>query len=86
MRATLFGAGLFALVSMTPVHSFRAPGQHGSALAHRPAPHWSWIAPSRPAIPDVKQSAWIRNPIDSFTLAKMEARGLSPAPEADRRG
>jgi mono/diheme cytochrome c family protein len=48
-------------------------------------PHWSLIAPKRPQPPDVKQSAWVRNPIDRFVLAKLEARGLQPAPEADRR-
>ncbi len=47
--------------------------------------HWSFIAPSRPAIPEVKDKAWVRNPIDSFVLAKLESLGLKPAPEADKR-
>jgi hypothetical protein len=48
-------------------------------------PHWSLIAPQRPALPAVKNESWVRNPIDRFVLAKLEAAGLSPAPEADRR-
>lgn len=48
-------------------------------------PHWSFIAPVRPAVPKVKNAAWVRNPIDAFVLAKLEAIGLTPAPEADRR-
>ena len=48
-------------------------------------PHWSFIAPTRPAPPVVKNEAWVKNPIDRFVLAKLEAAGLSPAPEADRR-
>ena len=28
---------------------------------------------------------WVRNPIDSFVAARLEAAGLTPAPEADRR-
>ena len=48
-------------------------------------PHWSLIAPQRPQPPAVKGQAWVRNPIDQFILAKMEANGLTPAPEADRR-
>ncbi|HLQ44503.1 MAG TPA: DUF1549 domain-containing protein, partial [Planctomycetaceae bacterium] len=47
-------------------------------------PHWSFIAPTRPELPKVKNEAWVRNPIDRFVLAKLEARGLTPAPEADR--
>src|SRR5437899_13016627 len=47
--------------------------------------HWSYIAPVRPKVPTVKNSAWIRNPIDAFVLAKLEATGLQPAPDADVR-
>lgn len=47
-------------------------------------PHWSLIPPVRPPLPEVKNSGWIRNPIDYFILAKLEAAGLEPAPEADR--
>jgi hypothetical protein len=47
--------------------------------------HWSLIAPTRPPLPAVKDGAWVRNPIDRFILAKLEAAGLKPAPEADRR-
>jgi len=48
-------------------------------------PHWSLIAPNRPQPPTVKNTAWVKNPIDAFVLARLEAAGLSPAPEADRR-
>jgi hypothetical protein len=48
-------------------------------------PHWSLIAPVRPPLPGVQDAAWCRNPIDYFVLAKLEAAGLHPAAEADRR-
>src|SRR5207249_401466 len=48
-------------------------------------PHWSLIRPQRPALPTVKNTAWPRNAIDNFVLAQLEAAGLQPAPEADRR-
>ena len=48
-------------------------------------PHWSFIAPVRPALPKVKNETWAKNPIDRFVLAKLEAAGLTPAAEADRR-
>src|SRR5690606_36246658 len=46
--------------------------------------HWAFTRITRPEVPDVKQKEWIRNPIDSFTLAKMEAAGVSPSPPAPR--
>jgi Protein of unknown function (DUF1553)/Protein of unknown function (DUF1549)/Concanavalin A-like lectin/glucanases superfamily/Planctomycete cytochrome C len=48
-------------------------------------PHWSFIPPKRPPVPAVKNTSWVRNPIDAFILARLEAIGLAPAPEADRR-
>ncbi len=48
-------------------------------------PHWSLIAPKRPALPVVKDGNWVRNPVDRFILATLESKGLKPAPEADRR-
>ena len=48
-------------------------------------PHWSFIAPTRPTPPAVKDQGWVKNPIDLFVLAKLDAAGLKPAPEADRR-
>ena len=48
-------------------------------------PHWSFIPPERPEPPTVQDRSWVRNPIDQFVLARLEAAGLSPAEEADRR-
>jgi hypothetical protein len=46
--------------------------------------HWAYRKPVRPAPPAVADTAWIRNPIDRFVLARLEHEGLAPAPEADR--
>jgi hypothetical protein len=46
--------------------------------------HWSLIPPQRPPVPEVRGRAWARNEVDRFLLAKMEARGVAPSPEADR--
>jgi mono/diheme cytochrome c family protein len=48
------------------------------------AKHWAYEKPIRPELPKVQDTAWPRNPIDSFVLAEMEQHGLSPSPEADR--
>ncbi|MCA2969174.1 MAG: DUF1553 domain-containing protein [Acidobacteriaceae bacterium] len=47
--------------------------------------HWAFAAPARPALPAVTNVRWARNPIDRFVLARLEAAGLPPAAEADRR-
>jgi hypothetical protein len=49
-----------------------------------PRDHWSYKTPMRPAVPDVKNTAWVRNPVDSFLAADHESHGLSPTPHADK--
>jgi hypothetical protein len=46
--------------------------------------HWSFVAPTRPALPEVQNTSWPKNAIDYFVLAKLESADLSPSPEADR--
>ena len=50
----------------------------------KPPAHWAFVPPTRREPPAVKDEAWPRNPIDRFLLARMEAAGVAPAPEADR--
>jgi len=38
-----------------------------------------------PAVPVVRNKAWVRTPVDAFILAELEKRGLQPAPPADPR-
>lgn len=46
---------------------------------------WSYTPVSRPPVPEVQDPAWVRGDIDAFILASMEAAGLEPATETDRR-
>jgi hypothetical protein len=48
------------------------------------SPHWSYVSPKRPPLPDVSQPEWCRNPIDRFVLARLDKAQLKPEPEADR--
>lgn len=48
-------------------------------------PHWAFIVPTTPDLPGVKNTAWVRNNIDRFVLAKLEANGLKPSSATDRR-
>ncbi|MEX0714065.1 MAG: DUF1549 domain-containing protein, partial [Pirellulales bacterium] len=50
----------------------------------RGSSHWSFQPLAHPAIPAVNNAAWVRNGIDAFVLARLEAEGLAPSPEADR--
>ena len=45
--------------------------------------HWAFLAPERPQVPAVKDSVWVKTPIDRFVLAKLEAQGAKPSPAAD---
>ena len=57
-----------------------APGAPAAA-----ATLWSVRPIQRPNPPEVSRVDWVRNPIDNFVLARLEAAGLDPSPDADRR-
>ena len=61
------------------------------AARHGPPPvddkargFWAFRPVKRPAVPKVKDAAWVHNPVDAFVLAKLEAAGYRPAPPADK--
>ena len=46
---------------------------------------WSFQPVKNPPIPKVNDKAWLASPIDRFTLAKLESKGLKPGAAADKR-
>ncbi len=57
-----------------------------ASTPRRPEPSWwSFRKPQRPAVPEVKDKTWVRNPIDAFILKKLEENKLIPVPAADKR-
>jgi hypothetical protein len=66
-----------------------APWPAGAAAMAAPTAgnkkFWAYVPPKAPALPKVKNSAWAANPLDRFILAQLEAKGLTPAPPANRR-
>jgi hypothetical protein len=44
---------------------------------------WAFQKPVRPPVPAVRHAERVRTPIDAFILARLEARGLTLAPDAD---
>ena len=60
-----------------------------AGLAERPSleegrKHWAFQPLAGTPPPAVKDLSWPRNEVDRFILAKLEAAGLRPSPEADR--
>lgn len=47
--------------------------------------HWAFRPIVQPDVPEVANADWCRNPIDRFVWARLEAAGIEPSPEADRR-
>jgi hypothetical protein len=50
-----------------------------------PRKHWAFQPIKKPVLPTVKKNTWPANAIDSFILAKLESKGLTPNPPADPR-
>ncbi|MFM8394683.1 MAG: PSD1 and planctomycete cytochrome C domain-containing protein, partial [Acidobacteriota bacterium] len=72
------------------------PGAPVAAAGGAPAPrsgraftedeknYWAFQRIGQPVPPAVKNGRWVRNPIDRFILAGLEAKGLEPGRPADR--
>lgn len=64
---------------------------------HRPAPkipvaagrtrptHWAFQPVQKPLLPEVRNTTWVRTPVDYFVLTLLEKNKLSPAAPVDRR-
>ncbi len=46
---------------------------------------WSFQPVVAPALPKVRNTAWLKSPVDAFILAKQEAVGIAPVKPADKR-
>src|SRR5882724_12214815 len=58
---------------------------HAEAAPVDPKRHWAFLPPKEAAAPEVKQTSWVKNAIDGFVLAKLEAQNLHPSNPADKR-
>src|SRR5439155_2819299 len=61
-----------------------APTQTDPLVSHKDRDFWAFRPPHAGPAPTVPHAAQVRNPVDAFILQKLEARGLTFAPEADR--
>ncbi len=67
-----------------PDEAVAKDGGTPSALEARRT-HWAFQPVKKPNPPTVKNSDWVKTPLDAFVLASLEAKGLTPTPVADRR-
>jgi hypothetical protein len=63
-----------------------APPDSGFVITDKHRQFWSFQPVRSPAVPDVSNhKSDIRNDVDRFVLAKLDAKGIAPAPPADKR-
>jgi Protein of unknown function (DUF1553)/Protein of unknown function (DUF1549)/Planctomycete cytochrome C len=56
----------------------------GGVVTEEAKKYWVYQPVKRSAVPAVRDAAWVKNPIDAFILAKLEAKGLKPVKPADK--
>ena len=61
-----------------------APWPKEAVKASSNEPHWAYRPVRDPVPPAVKNTSWVKTPIDRFILAKLEEKHLEPAAPASR--
>jgi hypothetical protein len=56
----------------------------GGVITEEAKRYWAYQPVKQPAVPGVKNTTWVKSPIDAFVLAKLEAKGLKPVKPADK--
>src|SRR5262245_46564594 len=72
--AGVFGLSLTVLAMSEPAKPTRPVS----------APHWAYQPVQNVPVPSSNGSKWVRTPIDSFVLAKLQEKHLKPSPDASR--
>jgi hypothetical protein len=62
-----------------------APGQSARLLSQRLGQHWAFQPLGKPSTPVVRNTGWVKTPVDRFILGTLEKKQLEPAAPADRR-
>ncbi len=65
------------------VEGAQAAGKKPLTVTDKDRDYWAYRPLQSPAPPAVKDAAWPANPIDRFVLAKLDAKGIAPAADAD---
>ncbi|MEE3372506.1 MAG: DUF1549 and DUF1553 domain-containing protein [Planctomycetota bacterium] len=76
LLAVVFLLGTGQILAVDP------PADSAVPSSEEDSQHWSYRPVSRPEVPAVRATQWVRNPIDAFVLAQLEGRDWTPAPPA----
>ena len=82
--AALAAAGDEKAASPSPAPAAAAAAPADAAPKPASKPLWSWQPVQEQFQPVVAHKEWVRKPLDAFVLSKIEAKGLTPSPDADR--
>ncbi|HUS07616.1 MAG TPA: PSD1 and planctomycete cytochrome C domain-containing protein [Bryobacteraceae bacterium] len=58
------------------------PAADSAVAVARKSSHWAFQPIPQPLPPRPSNSAWVRNPIDAFILARLEREAIAPSPQA----
>ncbi|MDX1565018.1 MAG: DUF1549 domain-containing protein, partial [Phycisphaeraceae bacterium] len=90
--STIVAVALAAAASLLPVRAadeelalVNRKDIDTTAINRHTRNYWAYRPVDRPEPPAVKNKSWVRNPIDAFVLARLEAAGLEPVAAADKR-
>ena len=85
------------IMSNDPEYIMPTPASHLSLTAREKAilvkwikdgaeykPHWAFVKPEKPEVPEVENEDWIKSPIDNFIAAKLEQEKLKPSKQAGK--
>ena len=69
---------------MAGVGASSAAPAHESSFSPEQRAYWAFQPVVRPMPSATPDTAWVRNPVDAFVLAGLDAESLEPAPPADK--
>lgn len=78
MRSLILRSLVYFVVGVASAHA------QSSAPSIENARHWSFQKVTRPPVPNVKDAGKVHSPVDAFVLEKLEAKGLTFSPDADK--
>src|SRR4051812_8412999 len=79
-----WGCALCVMIIGAVGFGAEVPGKQQGVDLARGQEFWAFQAVRNVALPAVKDAGWVRTPVDQFVLAKLEEKGLRPAPAATK--